>query len=60
MHTVGETVLIVDDDASARRLLQVRLHALGCEPIMAADGREALDLLRRHLPAAMLLDLEMF
>ncbi len=59
MHTGGATVLIVDDDASARRLLQVRLHALGCEPIMAADGREALDALHRNLPDAMLLDLEM-
>jgi len=59
MHTVGATVLIVDDDASARRLLQVRLRALGCEPITAADGKEALEALRRDLPAAMLLDLEM-
>jgi len=59
MHTVGATVLIVDDDASARRLLQVRLRALGWEPITAADGKEALEALRRDLPAAMLLDLEM-
>ena len=59
MHTVGATVLIVDDDASARRLLQVRLRALGCESITAGDGKEALDLLRRDVPAAMLLDLEM-
>lgn len=59
MHAVGATVLIVDDDASARRLLQVRLQALGCESITAADGKEALEVLRRNLPAAMLLDLEM-
>jgi CheY-like chemotaxis protein len=59
MHTVGATVLIVDDDASARRLLQVRLCALGCMPLLAADGKEALDLLRRDVPAVMLLDLEM-
>ena len=58
MHTVGATVLIVDDDTSARRLLQVRLRSLGCA-ITAADGKEALEVLRRDLPAAMLLDLEM-
>jgi DNA-binding NtrC family response regulator len=55
----GATVLIVDDDASARRLLQVRLRGLGCDPIMAEDGKEALDVLYRDLPAVMLLDLEM-
>ena len=59
MHTGGAAVLIVDDNASARRLLEVRLRALGCEPRMAADGKEALDAIRRDPPAAMLLDLEM-
>jgi DNA-binding NtrC family response regulator len=59
MHPAGATVLIVDDNASARRLLEVRLRALRCEPIMAADGKEALDAIHRDLPALMLLDLEM-
>jgi len=52
-------VLIVDDDAPARRLLQVRLRALGCEVALAGDGQEALVEIKKHEPALMLLDLQM-
>ena len=57
--TTGARVLIVDDDAPARRLLQVRLRALGCEVALAADGQEALAQIKKHEPALMLLDLQM-
>jgi DNA-binding NtrC family response regulator len=57
--TAGARVLIVDDDAPARRLLQVRLRALGCEVALAADGEEALAQIKKHEPALMLLDLQM-
>ena len=40
--TTGARVLIVDDDAPARRLLQVRLRAMGCEVALAGDGEEAM------------------
>jgi DNA-binding response OmpR family regulator len=36
-------VLIVDDDHNLREILQVRLEQEGCEVMLAADGREALD-----------------
>ena len=57
--TTGARVLIVDDDAPARRLLQVRLRALGCEVALAADGEQALAEIKKHEPALMLLDLQM-
>ena len=57
--TSGARVLIVDDDAPARRLLQVRLRALGCEVALAADGVQALAEIKIHEPALMLLDLQM-
>ena len=57
--TAGARVLIVDDDAPARRLLQVRLRALGCETALAADGEQALAEIKKHEPALMLLDLQM-
>jgi DNA-binding NtrC family response regulator len=52
-------VLVVDDDPSARRLLEVRLKAMGCEVSLAADGGDALEAVRREPPALILLDLEM-
>lgn len=51
--------MIVDDDPSSRRLLDVRLRALGCETVTAADGQEGLALIQREAPAVMLLDLQM-
>ena len=52
-------VLVVDDDAASRRLLDVRLRALDCRVVMAADGREALEAISRHAPDLILLDLQM-
>jgi DNA-binding NtrC family response regulator len=59
METTGARVLIVDDDAASRELLEVRLRALKCQVAMAADGREALSAIRREPPALVLLDLRM-
>ena len=59
VDATGARTLIVDDDAGSRRLLEVRLRALGCETAMAADGQEALTAIQQELPTLMLLDLEM-
>ena len=59
MDTVGTRVLVVDDDAGSRRLLEVRLRALQCDVVMATDGREALAAVQQEVPALMLLDLQM-
>ena len=55
----GARVLIVDDEATSRRLLEVRLRGMECEVGMAADGQEALSLIQQEVPALMLLDLQM-
>jgi DNA-binding NtrC family response regulator len=55
----GARILIVDDDATSRRLLEVRLRTMECEAVMAADGEEALSIIRQEIPALMLLDLQM-
>jgi DNA-binding NtrC family response regulator len=57
--TAGARVLIVDDDAAARRLLDVRLGALGCVVREAGSGEEALSEVSRDEPALMLLDYQM-
>ena len=57
MDTAGARVLVVDDDATSRRLLEVRLRALDCDVVQAADGQEALAAILQEVPALMLLDL---
>jgi DNA-binding NtrC family response regulator len=59
MNAAGPLVLVVDDDPTARRMLDVRMRALGCQVAMAETGREALAAMERDLPAVMLLDLQM-
>ena len=40
-------ILAVDDEPSMRRLLEISLKQAGYQPVLAADGREALGLLRQ-------------
>jgi two-component system response regulator MprA len=54
-----QTVLVVDDDPDIRLVLRMILEAQGYAVIDAADGAEALALLRDHRPALILLDLMM-
>jgi len=59
METSGPRVLVVDDDATSRRLLEVRLRAMECQVVQAADGQEALAAVQQEVPALILLDLQM-
>ena len=52
-------VLVVDDDPSARVLLERWLGAQGFAVLKAADGAEALEAIREEHPALVLLDLQM-
>lgn len=52
-------VLVVDDDASIRRLLVAALKREGYSLIEASNGREALDCMRAARPDVVLLDLMM-
>jgi DNA-binding NtrC family response regulator len=59
MLTSGARVLIVDDDAASRRLLEVRLRPLACDVATAGNGEEALTAIRKDVPDLVLLDLRM-
>jgi DNA-binding NtrC family response regulator len=59
MQTSGARVLIVDDDAASRRLLEVRLRPLECDVATAGNGEQALAAIRRDVPDLVLLDLQM-
>jgi DNA-binding response OmpR family regulator len=49
-------VLVVDDEASVRHLLQVMLATEGYEPLLAANGAEGLQVAHEHLPDLVILD----
>ncbi len=53
------TVLIVDDDASIRRLVRLILTDAGFEVIEAENGEKALVILTHETPTVLLLDLNM-
>lgn len=55
----ADYILVVDDDASLRRLLVELLNDEGYRTRSAVDGIEALDQCGRELPRLMITDLEM-
>jgi two-component system, NtrC family, response regulator AtoC len=59
MQSSGARVLIVDDDAASRRLLEVRLRPLECDVATAGNGEQGLTAIRKDVPDLVLLDLQM-
>jgi DNA-binding NtrC family response regulator len=59
MLTSGARVLIVDDDAASRRLLEARLRPLACDVATAGNGEQAMTAIRQDVPDLVLLDLRM-
>jgi PAS domain S-box-containing protein len=53
------TVLVIDDEASARELLKKRLESEGCSVLLAKNGAEGLALAAKHKPALITLDVMM-
>ena len=54
-----ETILVVDDEASIRRILETRLSMIGYNVITACDGTEALELFPNCSPDLVVLDVMM-
>ena len=54
-----ETILVVDDEASIRRILETRLSMIGYNVITACDGNEALECFRNTEPDLVVLDVMM-
>jgi DNA-binding NtrC family response regulator len=56
---IAPKILVVDDDASFRRVLEYQLKEAGYSVACAADGKEALDLFSENPFHAVLTDLDM-
>ena len=54
-----ETILVVDDEASIRRILETRLSMIGYQVVTACDGAEALEVFHRTNPDLVVLDVMM-
>lgn len=52
-------VLLVDDEPDLIKLFKFRLEANGFEVVTAADGKEALEKIRKEKPDVVLLDIQM-
>jgi two-component system, OmpR family, phosphate regulon response regulator PhoB len=52
-------ILVVDDDADLRHLLERELEGAGYRVMLAANGAEAMERARRHPPSLVLLDLNL-
>ncbi len=52
-------ILVIDDDANVRELMQTHLRRLGYEVLLANDGASGLQLAQQFQPKAILLDVMM-
>jgi CheY-like chemotaxis protein len=53
------TILVADDDPDILELVKLRLEIAGHPVLAARDGQEALELVREHMPALCILDVQM-
>lgn len=52
-------VCLVDDDANLREIYSIALNREGYDVLLAENGDEGLELIKREKPAVILLDLQM-
>ncbi|AUT00958.1 DNA-binding response regulator [Nostoc sp. CENA543] len=59
MKSSAEKILVVDDEASIRRILETRLAMIGYDVVTASNGEEALTVFRSCSPDLVVLDVMM-
>lgn len=57
--TAGAKVLIVDDVEINRLMLEEIISSMGCEPILAENGKQALEFANKYSPKLILSDISM-
>lgn len=58
-ESANRSVLVVDDEPTARTMLRLILVRAGFEVLEAQDGAEALEEVKRQIPDLMILDIMM-
>ena len=53
------TIIVVDDTEGVRRIINMQLRTLGYRVVEAKCGLEAVELIKRELPALVLMDINM-
>ncbi|MBN1865933.1 response regulator [Candidatus Sumerlaeota bacterium] len=53
-----KTVVIVEDDADSARVLRVTLERDGCKVFATTDGINGLELIKKHVPDAVVIDIK--
>ena len=56
---MNEKILIVDDEPHMRRIAELSLRKGGYQILIATNGREALEVVARELPALIVMDVNM-
>ena len=54
-----QLILVADDEASIRRILETRLKMIGYDVVTASDGEEAIALFNKQTPDLIVLDVMM-
>lgn len=52
-------VLVVDDNANIQKLIQINLEFEGYKTVLAGNGKEALEKIKKQEPALIILDIQM-
>ena len=56
---VRQKILVADDEASIRRILETRLKMVGYDVVVAEDGEEAVEIFNKTNPDLVVLDVMM-
>lgn len=59
MNSSRQTILVVDDDANIRRVVEINLRISGYDVITAKNGEEGLAAVARYSPQLLVLDVTM-
>ncbi len=59
LEEVKQKILVADDEASIRRILETRLKMIGYDIVTAADGEEAITVFNKENPDLIVLDVMM-